>query len=102
VVSGGGPFIAAILLDTRQKCTNRLPRLIAATPSSNPPGRVFAVRNAEPAEGFHLTLGQNSAEAIHLMVEKNAYADRNRVAGDPRFVDWPLTSSLPRHTPRAP
>ena len=44
-------------------------------------------------EGFNLTpLGPNSAEAIHLMVEakKIAYADRNRVAGDPRFVDWPL------------
>jgi gamma-glutamyltranspeptidase/glutathione hydrolase len=44
-------------------------------------------------EGFDLKpLGQNSAEAIHLMVEakKIAYADRNRVAGDPRFVDWPL------------
>src|SRR2546430_1251131 len=44
-------------------------------------------------EGFHLTpLEQNSAEAIHLMVEakKIAYADRNRVAGDPRFIDWPL------------
>jgi gamma-glutamyltranspeptidase/glutathione hydrolase len=44
-------------------------------------------------EGFDLMpLEQNSAEAIHLMVEakKIAYADRNRVAGDPRFVDWPL------------
>src|ERR671923_98077 len=44
-------------------------------------------------EDFELTpLGQNSAEAIHLMVEakKIAYADRNRVAGDPRFIDWPL------------
>jgi gamma-glutamyltranspeptidase/glutathione hydrolase len=44
-------------------------------------------------EGFNvMPLGQNSAEAIHLMVEakKIAYADRNRVAGDPRFVDWPL------------
>jgi len=44
-------------------------------------------------EGFHLTpLGQSSAEAIHLMVEakKIAYADRNRVAGDPRLIDWPL------------
>ncbi len=44
-------------------------------------------------EGFELAaLGENSAAAIHLMVEakKIAYADRNRVAGDPRFVDWPL------------
>jgi len=44
-------------------------------------------------EGFDVTpLGQNSAAAIHLMVEakKIAYADRNRVAGDPRFVHWPL------------
>lgn len=44
-------------------------------------------------EGFDLTaLDQNSAAAIHLMVEakKIAYADRNRVAGDPRLIDWPL------------
>jgi gamma-glutamyltranspeptidase/glutathione hydrolase len=48
-------------------------------------------------EGFDVTaLGQNSAEAIHLMVEakKIAYADRNRVAGDPRFVDWPLADLI--------
>jgi gamma-glutamyltranspeptidase / glutathione hydrolase len=44
-------------------------------------------------EGFDLTaLNQNSATAVHLMAEakKIAYADRNRVAGDPVFVDWPL------------
>lgn len=44
-------------------------------------------------EGFDLAaLGQHSAEAIHLMVEakKIAYADRNRMAGDPRLVAWPL------------
>ena len=44
-------------------------------------------------EGFDIaSLGHNSPEALHLMVEakKIAYADRNRVAGDPRVVDWPL------------
>ena len=44
-------------------------------------------------EGFDLeALGQNSAPSIHLMAEakKIAYSDRNRLAGDPRFVEWPL------------
>ena len=44
-------------------------------------------------EGFDLaSLGVNTAEAIHLSVEakKVAYTDRNRVAGDPLFVEWPL------------
>ncbi len=44
-------------------------------------------------EGFDLaSLGQNSAQAIHLMVQAKgiAYNDRNRLAGDPKFVDWPL------------
>jgi gamma-glutamyltranspeptidase/glutathione hydrolase len=44
-------------------------------------------------EGFDLaSLGHNSPEAIHLMVEakKIAYDDRNRLAGDPKLVDWPL------------
>jgi gamma-glutamyltranspeptidase/glutathione hydrolase len=44
-------------------------------------------------EGFNVApLGVNSAEAIHLMVEakKIAYADRNRVAGDPLWIDWSL------------
>jgi gamma-glutamyltranspeptidase/glutathione hydrolase len=47
--------------------------------------------------GFDIaTLGQNSAAAIHLMVEakKIAYADRNRVAGDLRFIEWPLTELI--------
>ena len=44
-------------------------------------------------EDFDLgTMGQNSSQAIHLMTEakKIAYGDRNRLAGDPRFVEWPL------------
>ena len=38
----------------------------------------------------------NSADAIHLLVEakKIAYSDRNRLAGDPNFVDWPLDGLL--------
>jgi gamma-glutamyltranspeptidase/glutathione hydrolase len=48
-------------------------------------------------EGFDLAaLGHNSAAAIHVMAEakKIAYADRNRLAGDPRFVDWPLAQLI--------
>lgn len=48
-------------------------------------------------EGFDLpALGTSTADAIHLMVEakKIAYADRNRVAGDPRLVDWPLAELI--------
>ncbi len=44
-------------------------------------------------EDFDLSdLGHNSAQSIHLMTEakKIAYGDRNRLAGDPRFVEWPL------------
>jgi gamma-glutamyltranspeptidase/glutathione hydrolase len=44
-------------------------------------------------EGFDLaSLGHNTAETIHLMVEakKLAFADRNRYAGDPSFVGMPL------------
>ena len=44
-------------------------------------------------EDFDLgNMGHNSANAIHLMTEakKIAYGDRNRLAGDPRFVEWPL------------
>ena len=44
-------------------------------------------------DGFDLAaLGANSPEAVHLMVEakKPAFEDRNRYAGDPRYVGWPL------------
>ena len=44
-------------------------------------------------EGFEMShLSSDDPEAIHLMVEakKIAYDDRNRLAGDPRVVEWPL------------
>ena len=44
-------------------------------------------------EGFDLSSQpQNSPQSIHLMAEakKIAYADRNRLAGDPKFIEWPL------------
>lgn len=61
---------------------------------TRPPSQGFLLLEMlNMVEGFELApLGQNSAEAIHLMVEakKIAYADRNRMAGDPRLVNWPL------------
>ena len=44
-------------------------------------------------EGYDLrTLGPFSPARMHLMIEakKLAFADRNRCAGDPAFVKWPL------------
>src|SRR5262245_36787112 len=44
-------------------------------------------------EGYDLrALGPFSAERMHLLIEakKLAFADRNRTAGDPDFVKWPL------------
>lgn len=47
--------------------------------------------------GHDLTsMTPNSADAIHLLVEakKIAYSDRNRLAGDPNFIEWPLDGLL--------
>jgi len=48
-------------------------------------------------EGFDIAkLAPFSAERIHLLVEakKLAFADRNRYAGDPAFVKWPLNTLI--------
>jgi gamma-glutamyltranspeptidase / glutathione hydrolase len=48
-------------------------------------------------EGFDLkSLNPMSAERIHLLTEakKLAFADRNRYAGDPAFVKWPLETLM--------
>jgi gamma-glutamyltranspeptidase/glutathione hydrolase len=49
-------------------------------------------------EGFDTlaTLGQNSAGALHLIVEslKLAFSDRHSFYGDPRFVDVPIDGLL--------
>ncbi len=48
-------------------------------------------------EGFDLkSLAPFSAERMHLLIEakKLAFADRNRYAGDPAFVEWPLEAFM--------
>lgn len=59
-----------------------------------PPSQGFLVlEQLNILEGFDLSsLGAFSAERIHLLAEakKLAFADRNRYAGDPAYVDWPL------------
>ena len=61
---------------------------------TRPPSQGFLLLEMlNMVEGFDLaSLGPNSAESIHLMAEakKIAYSDRNRLAGDPKFVEWPL------------
>lgn len=61
---------------------------------TSPPSQGFLLLEMlNLVEGFDLSaLGQNSPAAIHLMAEakKIAYADRNRLAGDPRCISWPL------------
>jgi gamma-glutamyltranspeptidase/glutathione hydrolase len=59
-----------------------------------PPSQGFLVlEQLNILEGFDLaSLPAFGAERIHLLVEakKLAFADRNRYAGDPAYVDWPL------------
>lgn len=59
-----------------------------------PPSQGFLVlEQLNIIEGYDLrALAPDSAERMHLLVEakKLAFADRNRYAGDPAYVEWPV------------
>ncbi len=63
-----------------------------------PPSQGFVLlEQLNIVEGFDLkSLGPYSAERMHLLIEakKLAFADRNRYAGDPAFVTWPLAQLI--------
>jgi gamma-glutamyltranspeptidase/glutathione hydrolase len=94
--AGGGPFATADFAGHQAEVYEPIATTYQGYTvyQTRPPSQGFLLLEMlNLMEGFDLTpLGQNSAEAIHLMVEakKLAYADRTRVAGDPHFVDWPL------------
>ena len=94
--AGGGTFTAADFAGHQAEvytpiATTYRDRTIYQT---RPPSQGFLLLEMlNLLEGFNIKeLGQNSAAAMHLMVEakKIAYADRNRLAGDPQWIDWPL------------
>jgi gamma-glutamyltranspeptidase/glutathione hydrolase len=94
--AGGGTFTAADFAGHQAEvytpiATTYRDRTIYQT---RPPSQGFLLLEMlNLLEGFNIEeLGQNSAAAIHLMVEakKIAYADRNRLAGDPHWIDWSL------------
>ena len=63
-----------------------------------PPSQGFLVlEQLNIIEGFELgKLAPYSPERMHLLIEakKLAFADRNRHAGDPAFVKWPLQTLI--------
>jgi len=65
---------------------------------SAPPSHGFVVlEQLNIIEGFDLSkLAPYSPERMHLLIEakKLAFADRNRYAGDPAFVKWPLETLI--------
>jgi gamma-glutamyltranspeptidase/glutathione hydrolase len=70
----------------------------AAVYSTSPPSQGFLVlEQLNILEGFDLAaLAPYSPERMHLLIEakKLAFADRNRYAGDPAFVKWPLNTLI--------
>ena len=65
---------------------------------TRPPSQGFLLLEMLNIIGGHdlTSMTPNSADAVHLLVEakKIAYSDRNRLAGDPNFVEWPLDGLL--------
>ena len=65
---------------------------------TRPPSQGFLLLEMLNIVGGHdlSSMTPNAADSIHLLVEakKIAYSDRNRLAGDPNFVDWPLDGLL--------
>ena len=65
---------------------------------TRPPSQGFLLLEMLNIVGGHdlSAMTPNAADSIHLLVEakKIAYSDRNRLAGDPNFVDWPLDGLL--------
>jgi gamma-glutamyltranspeptidase/glutathione hydrolase len=63
-----------------------------------PPSQGFVLlEQLNIIEGFDLkSLDAFGAERLHLLIEakKLAFADRNRYAGDPAFVNWPLAQLI--------
>jgi gamma-glutamyltranspeptidase/glutathione hydrolase len=61
---------------------------------TRPPSQGFMMlEQLNILEGFDLgRLRHSSADRVHLLIEAKllAFEDRNRYAGDPEFVDWPL------------
>jgi gamma-glutamyltranspeptidase/glutathione hydrolase len=70
-------------------------KIISMSPPSS--GGICLAQILKMIESYHLEkMGQNSAQAIQVIVEaeRRAYADRNFYLGDPDYVNIPLESLL--------
>jgi gamma-glutamyltranspeptidase/glutathione hydrolase len=94
--AGGGLFTAADFAGHQAEVTEPITTTYRGHTvyQTCPPSQGFLLLEMlNLVEGFDLAaLAPNSPTVIHLMAEakKIAYADRNHVAGDPHFVEWPL------------
>lgn len=84
------------------KCNYRGYEIVSSPPPSS--GGVILCEILNILEGYPLSsLGQNSAETVHVMVEamRHAYADRNAALGDPDFVKNPVSTLLDKKYAKA-